>query len=156
MEKKGKHRGVNKQEEYALAKILYVQNGLSMKEIAEKVKVLEKTISRWVHKGGWKTLRAAQLSLPSNTIVRLYDSINAIMELAENEQRPLTAAEADKIVKISASIRNIDKKKDLGLFVMVLEDFVLWLREFDLSKAQEFVDPMNTFLITKAKTLDEN
>ncbi len=50
-----------KDKEKRLAKELYLQ-GKSQKEIAMLTGVTEKTISRWVTTGNWKTIRDAKVN----------------------------------------------------------------------------------------------
>ncbi len=45
-----------KETEREYAKLLFVKEGLPQKEIAERVKVTEKTIGKWIQEGNWKDL----------------------------------------------------------------------------------------------------
>ena len=57
-----------KDRERRTAQILYVDQNLTAKDVAERVGVSEKTIGDWVEKHNWKALRDAKNSSPAKRI----------------------------------------------------------------------------------------
>ena len=55
-----------KDEERTVARILFVEQGTSRKDIAARLKVREKTVGEWATKGGWEDQRTAYLTNSQN------------------------------------------------------------------------------------------
>lgn len=66
---------LKKTAEKEFAKILYINQNLSQKEIAERVGVTEKTIGKWIIKGGWDKLRRSLLTTKKQQIAMMYDQL---------------------------------------------------------------------------------
>lgn len=78
---------VRKQVEKDLAKILYVNENLSQKEIAERLLVTEKTIGKWVKEGNWESLKVSMLVTKDNQLTSLYRQLENIN--IEIQNRPV-------------------------------------------------------------------
>ncbi|WP_020211388.1 hypothetical protein [Flavobacterium rivuli] len=61
-----------KQVEKDYAKVLFVNDNLSQKEIAERINVTEKTIGKWVKDGKWDELKVSMLTTKDNQLKSLY------------------------------------------------------------------------------------
>ena len=61
-----------KDQERELAKILYTQQGMSQKDIAQKVGVTEKTITKWKEAENWDKLKESLLITKDYQIRMLY------------------------------------------------------------------------------------
>ena len=66
---------LSKTAEKEFAQMLYTSKNLTQKEIAERVKVTEKTIGKWVTEGGWDKLRRSMLTTKKQQIGMLYDQL---------------------------------------------------------------------------------
>lgn len=78
---------VRKQVERDLAKVLFVNDNVSQKEIALRLKISEKTVGKWVKDGGWEKLKVSMLITKDNQLTGLYKQLeNAINEI---ETRPV-------------------------------------------------------------------
>lgn len=66
---------VKKQVERDLAKILFVNEGATQKEIANRLDVSEKTIGKWVKDGEWEKLKVSMLVTKDNQLTALYKQL---------------------------------------------------------------------------------
>lgn len=64
-----------KQVEKDYAKVLFVNDNLTQKEIAERLNVTEKTVGKWVKDGKWETLRTSMLTTKDNQLKSLYEQL---------------------------------------------------------------------------------
>ena len=72
-----------------IARIYFVEQGLSRKVIAEKLGVREKTVGDWATKGNWEDLRTAHLTSSKNVE-------NALRGLIQTYTEQLTQMEQDR------------------------------------------------------------
>jgi transposase len=102
-----------KEKEKRTARILYVEQGKTAKDISDLVGVSEKTISDWVQKGAWKEERTARNSSPGKRA----DNIKLIITNLSEDRLDLSRkvkeaeanlAEADEIQKLREEISRID------------------------------------------------
>jgi len=110
------------QKKLELAKSLYL-SGFNNKQIAEKVAVNEKTIARWIKKHKWDIIKAANNSTKPDVIAGLYLNIAEIQECARNDNRPISNAESDQIIKISNAISKLEDKLSLQTYIEVFKEF---------------------------------
>jgi transcriptional regulator with XRE-family HTH domain len=79
--------GAKKTVEKDYAKMLFVNENLSQKEIAERVGVQEKTIGKWINDGNWQSLKTSMLVTKDAQLVALYGQLAHINH--EIETRPV-------------------------------------------------------------------
>ena len=142
-----------KDQERELAKILYTQQRMSQKDIAAKVGVTEKTITKWKENENWDKLKESLLITKDSQIRMLYTQLeNKNQEIAtravmrdipvallkpfkmkdadgnerleypvyNEEDFPIkvsntaTSSEADAIIKITNSIKNLEGETGVG------------------------------------------
>ena len=145
-----------KDSERKTARILYVEQGKTAKEIAELVGVSEKTISGakgWVNKYGWKSARTARITGHDNRIGNLRQIIDdfATDRLALNaELKDLTKSGDDKkriteirhqiahidnsVANWNKTLENADKESNvsLGTYLNIMDKIFNSLRTFDI------------------------
>ena len=66
------------------AKLLFMQEGMTFQDIAQKVGVSRITVGRWAEKENWEMLRAAVTSTREEQIRHLYMQIAQITRLSVN------------------------------------------------------------------------
>lgn len=66
---------LKKIQEKEFAKSLYIGGGISQKEIAERISVTEKTLSKWIKEDNWDTLKKSLLTTKKNQLSELYDQL---------------------------------------------------------------------------------
>jgi transcriptional regulator with XRE-family HTH domain len=84
---KYKSMGTRKQVEKYLAKVLFVNDNISQKEIAERLKVTEKTVSKWANEGDWEKLKISLLVTKDNQLTALYGQLQTVND--EIKTRPV-------------------------------------------------------------------
>ncbi|MCH5690032.1 DDE transposase family protein [Niabella sp. W65] len=97
-------------EKQYLAKILFTKEKLDGKIIAKRVHVSENTISNWVNKFNWKSLRNRLLIGKDETLNNYYEQaeeLNRVIKSKPEGQRYPDTKQADIQIKLTASIRNL-------------------------------------------------
>jgi len=69
---------VKKQVEKDFAKVLFVNDNVSQKEIAARLFVTEKTIGKWVKDGEWESLKTSMLVTKDNQLTSLYKQLETL------------------------------------------------------------------------------
>lgn len=72
--------GVSKQQQREHARLLYVGERITLKEVAERVGVTEKTVGRWCKEDGWEELKKKSPNNPANTACQMVQSIRCNYE----------------------------------------------------------------------------
>lgn len=121
------------------ARILYIDQCLTAKEISERLKVSEKTVGNWVDIGNWKDLRISKQS-GTDTLIRNYNELLSLLiekrlrfekqKTKTDEEKAEHAGCIDEISKISAAIDRLHKdgKVSLRIHIHCLEKFSAALR----------------------------
>lgn len=110
-----------KDAERGVAYIMFVEQGLSRKEIAERLKVREKTVGDWAAKGVWESLRAAYMTNSKNVENALRGLMQQYTEqLSEMERNPggnpkEKARMIDALMKVSKSLEVVRSENDITL-----------------------------------------
>ena len=119
-----------KEREKELAYSYYVEQGLTAKATAEKVKVTQKTMSTWVNKFAWKEIRTATQSKPETLLKNYYDLLEVLVEKRLEYERDKVKDDKykntiDEISKISKAIDNLKKdgKPSLSTYISCIEKF---------------------------------
>ena len=131
------------------AKLLYLQQGLTQQEIAEKVGVSRITVGRWIAQEGWEMLRAAVTSTREEQVRNLYMQIAQINRaVSESETRYATPAQADTL---SAAIAKMEGDFGIADIIGVSKKFLTWQRERDPEKAVEISAYFDEFIKSQLK-----
>lgn len=131
------------------AKILYVKETMTQKEIAQKVGISEKTLSKWVNDNEWDRLKASIVITKEEELRRIYQQISAINEQIAtriNGERFASSREADILTKLAAAARSLETDSSIADIVEVGKRFLNWLRMSDLDKAKEFARLLDGFI----------
>lgn len=146
--------GLNIKQKKEWAKTLFVIERLTQKEIAKKVGVSEKTISIWVNKEGWDTLRVSVIITKEQQLKRFYsqvDELNTGIEGRDPGKRYANSKEADTIVKLTAAIKALETETGIAEIIETFKLFTNWLKAFDLPKAQELTKLLDDFITSRIK-----
>src|SRR5690606_21418922 len=114
------YMAVRKKKEHDLAQIYYTEQGLTGKEIAEKLSVSEKTVGEWVELGRWKEVRNAKMSGHDNLKRGYHELLQMLIDKRISlEKKGMTemtkedkdeyARIIDEISKVSRSLEHISK-----------------------------------------------
>lgn len=144
---------INTNQKRELAYQLYMNSSATFKEIAQRVDVTQKTLSKWAKDGDWQNEKAARSVTKPKLLSNFYQQILKIQEAAQNEDRALSYQEADQLAKLANAVEKIEKD-NLSTYVRVLESYNNWLKDVDLNLAQSNVDYMTEFLQKMNKELN--
>lgn len=131
-----------------LAKMLFLHENLTQKEVAGRVGVSEVTISKWANADAWDGMKVSITITKEEQLKNLYRQLSAINDEIANRpnRRFATSAEADLICKLANAIDKMETEIGLSDIVSVGKKFIDWLRRFDLKKAQEFALLYDSFI----------
>lgn len=110
---------MNLSDKKAMAQELTLNTDKTGKEIAQIVKITEKTYSKWKREGDWDLLKQASTVTAANIINNLYKQAHDLsLEDAVN---------ADKLVKIANTIEKLSNRRTtVSSIINVFKDFTSW------------------------------
>lgn len=142
-----------KDDEKRIARIMYVEQGKTAKDIAALKLATEKTIGKWVDEGNWKDLRTDYLNSPNRRAKDIKDLIgsltkrrlsneaklNLLNENSDANEEEITELHrsnisiADEVSKWNKTLENLDKenKISLGVHLNVMEEIFQHLQSHD-------------------------
>src|SRR4051812_23110963 len=124
----------NKIDKKQQAQFIYMTEGSSQKEIAEKVGVSERTVHTWVHRYAWDKLRLASFLAPAtiadNLCSQLVELQNTIAAREPGNRFP-TMQEAEVTRKLITCLEKMKKYPSLSQNMQVLETFRNYVRPLD-------------------------
>lgn len=135
------------------AKLLFIKENLTQKEIAEKVGISQQTMTRWVNSERWEELKVSVTITREEQLRNLYRQLAELnKEIANRDgNRFPTTAEADTITKLANSIEKLETETGLSEIQSTFREFLGWMRKFDLQEAQRLVTLFDEFIKTKLK-----
>ena len=136
------------------AKLLYLKSELTQKEIAEKVGVSEKTLSKWVNDeaDNWEILKSSYVITREQELRRIYiqiSELNKSISSREDGCRYANSKEADILSKLGAAAKSMEHDASISETITVFKEFTDFVREVDFSKAKELVVFMDAFVKMK-------
>lgn len=137
-----------------LAKLLFINERLTQKEICNRVDVSEKTLSKWVNADGWKRLRQSLIVTKEEQLRRIYeqiDELNVSISQREEGKRYANSKDADTLSKLTASAKNLESEASISDIISVSKKFLNWLRPVDLDKAKDFSNYIDSFIKDQLK-----
>lgn len=132
---------VKKQVERDLAKILFVNEGATQKEIANRLDVSEKTIGKWVKDGEWEKLKVSMLVTKDNQLTALYRQLENLN--TEISTRPIVRDIPTKLLS-PIKVRDADGGERLEMPVYNAEDFPIKIGNFPTSKEADMISKLTT------------
>ncbi len=131
-----------------LAKLLFIHETLTQKEIAARIGVSEVTASKWAKADNWDQLRVSITITKEEQLKNLYRQLSEINKaISERDDRKYaTTAEADTISKLANAIDKMETDIGVSDIISVGKKFITWMRKFDLKKAQEFTPLFDAFI----------
>lgn len=133
------------------AQKLYVnESGITQAEIAERVGASKKTISKWVNDGKWDELRVSLLVEKDRQLGRLYRQLKNWNDHVENRvdgEQFLLSKEADAVVKITASIKNLEVETNTAEKIETGKQFLNFLRRTcTVEESKRIADLFNAYI----------
>jgi DNA-binding XRE family transcriptional regulator len=135
------------------AQMLYTSTDFTQKEIALKVGVSERSMSKWVNDGQWDKLRKSLLTTKAEQMRFLYDQLSELNKhIRDKEQKFANSKEADSILKITAAIKNLETETSVGQIIEVATQFIRFVQSDSIEKAQDVTGLFDLFIKERLKS----
>lgn len=137
------------------ARTLFCKEGLTaINELATKVGVTPKTMSKWITEGQWRTLKRSLLLTRQEQLVMLYtelEQINNHIQSKAEGSRFADAKEADARRKLVKDIEALETETSLNDIFNVAKVVLEYWREIDLEKTLIITEAFDEVIISKLK-----
>lgn len=135
------------------AELLFTSTDSTQKEIALKVGISEKSMSKWVNEDHWEKKRKNLLTTKPEQLRFLYDQLDALNKhIREKEtQKFANSKEADSILKITAAIKNLETETSVGEIIEVATQFIRFVQTDDLEAAKKITLLFDSFIKDRLK-----
>lgn len=130
---------LNEAQKKDYAKMLFLREGFSPKQVAEKVAIAESTVSAWAANEKWESQRKALTASKAEQLAFLYDILAKLTEqgrAALEDDDPKTNPDTDSIEKISKSIERLEKDGGIGNMIQTGIEFLKYVQAEDLTAAK--------------------
>lgn len=143
---------LKKTQEKEFAKSLYIGGGISQKEIAERISVTEKTLSKWIKVEKWESLKKSLLTTKQTQLSFLYDQLDFLnTDISTRDYKVAEGKEADVIIKLTAAINRLETETSIGDTVEVARNFIEFVRPQNLELAKQITNYFDVFITSKMK-----
>lgn len=135
------------------AKVIFLQENLTIQEIAVKVGVSRVTMGKWVKEGNWEMYKAALTTTREEQIRNVYLQLAEInRSIAERKENKFpTPAEADTIKKLTAAINDMEKDFGVDIIIGVTKKLLTWMKKRSPEKADEMSYIIDEFIQEKLR-----
>jgi len=132
----------------AFAKNLFVHENLTQQEIAERVGVSRKTVSKWITAEQWESLKVSITLTREEQLKNLYRQLAEMNKaISEKEEgRYASPSEADTISKLSNAIAKLETDIGVADIIAVLKKLTAFIRKISLDKAKELTPIFDAFV----------
>lgn len=143
-----------RQELMELARIYYLKEEITQKEIAERIGVGEKTIGRWIEEEGWKKLKRNILLTREEQLSNLYAELEEIND--EIKTREPGKRYADKILAntrryLIKDIADLEKETSTSEFITAFTPFINDVKKQNIDDARLIASYADSFIKTKLR-----
>lgn len=132
------------------AKMIYTKEGITVfKEIAERVGVQARTISKWAEEGNWEKMRKNMVLTRSEQLSKMLSELEELNTHIENKpagKRFADTKEADIRSKLTADIKKLETDASLAETIDVCSNIIDWLSELDLERTKEMSDLFDDYI----------
>lgn len=150
-----------KENEKQIAQTLYIDHCLTAKEIAEKIKVSEKTVGKWVELGNWKQLRLSKQTTPDVLLSKYNELMTTLLDsrlqMEKNQERGTKGYNSliDEMSKVSAMMDSLQKdgRPSLRIHILVIEKFMGALQQNNQKLFMSLINFQKDYLTTLAEEL---
>lgn len=132
-----------------LAGLLYMNEGLTQQEVAEKVGASRQTVSKWVKAEKWDERKVGLTLTREYQVESLYRQVAALNDVISKrpkEERFATPTEADTLAKLSNSIKKMEVEVGIADIISVARRFVKYVRAIDLDQAKKITGLFDSFI----------
>jgi len=138
------------QEKKDLARLFFITDNLTQKEIAKRVDVNEKTIGSWVRDGQWQKLRTSLLTSKGDLLRRYYKILDAVADKIEKTEGGYGDTKlADMSIKYSAAVKNLETETSAGQMFETGMAFIRHVMKDDTELAKAITDQFDAFILSE-------
>lgn len=143
---------VRKQVEKDFAKVLFVNDNLTQKEIAIRLNITEKTIGKWVKDGEWEKMKKSILVTKDSQLSMLYDQLDFVNNyIKTRDYKIATTKEADVISKLTSAIKKLETETNVGETIEVSKQLIQFTRSQDIAFSQQLTKYCDAYIQEKMK-----
>lgn len=144
---------LSKDEKKAYAEMLYMRGNMEQKDIARMVGISEQTLTKWVNDTdmGWKVKRRSFLITKKELVRRLYSIVDKITTKVDEDEEAGDTAQADKLIKYTAAIKNLETEMSVSEIMDVAMNFTKWLQALDPDLAMLVTEYFDKFIKHRLK-----
>ncbi len=149
-----------KREEQKLARHMYINEMLNKAQIAKRLKINERTVTRWISANKWDDILVAKVSgleFQANDLrTTIAEMVRKRLDMEHNAKS--TGADkskiTDEISKLSKALENLENKGKpaLAVIVHIIEQFMNALKQYDIELYQKTMDFHINWLKQMAET----
>lgn len=135
--------------ERQLGEMLFTKDFQSQKEIAERLGVAEKTVSKWAIKYNWKEKRQSIIVTKEVQLRRIYDQIdelNTTILKREVGKRYADNKESDTLIKLANVAKSLESEASLSDVIDVSKRVLNYIRNAYPLKAAEMASIFDDFI----------
>jgi transcriptional regulator with XRE-family HTH domain len=136
------------EEKKKIARECYM-NGMLQKDIAVKIGVSENSLSSWVEKGRWATMRAGVSITRPELVNKALGAVNKLLDqIYESGDPEMICKLPDQLAKFASFIDKLDKKANVVSTIDVFIAFNKWIRyraEFDPEITPDFIRTLEKY-----------
>ena len=111
------------------AKLLYLSHNENIKNIHEKTGIEEAQLRDWIRDGNWDNLKRSLVTTKHEQLQLLYDTLYTITTRLKIDEGKEDLKDIEKILKLTASIKNLQTELSTGEIIEVAIAYLDWLRK---------------------------
>jgi transposase-like protein len=133
------------EERQAWARWMYLNEDISIRDLALTVNTDETTIRKWVQQGAWYGSKRSLLTSKKAQLEFLYTALETVNNKIKDSD-PVNLKDIDQALKYINAIHNLEVEMPVTQIIEVFEGFILWLQRRDLRLAQKIVVYLDAFI----------
>ena len=143
---------VRKETEKEYAKLLFIKHGLNQKQVAERVKVTEKTLAKWIIDGKWNDQKRSLMSTRTNIIRELENQIELWKDaIANRKDKLVSPKEADMLIKLVSGIKKFETEIGVGEIVTTMMELISFIQPIDFEFSKRLSGYADAYIKSKIK-----
>jgi transposase len=137
-----------------MAQALYVSGVTVQKELAVRVGVTEKTISKWVNDGNWEQLRMNIPLVKHQQLQKMYKEFERFNQHIENKpdgKQWATKAESDARTQLIRAIEVLEGEAGVKDIIEVCQKLIKYTMQIDEKLGRDLIPLCDSFLRSQIK-----
>lgn len=153
MEAKGTKTKNDRSKAKELALELFLSGDYDQKQIADLVRVTERTITSWSTSGDWKKQRALRQTTPAEIESDIIEVIGGVMRDIKKESDPkVRLALADQLSKYNKTWENLkkDSRSSMTVYTTIMKEFIAFVQKENSTALPSLLSLQKEFINSKA------